>query len=142
MELDELPGQPAGYQGRILQYLSFRKARESLQREEDGLKKVVTDDLVAEGEEDDKGNFFLYLDAPVEGVRGVKRERRISQVMDEDAVLAIIKAHGLEDSCIEHVPVINEDALLAANYRGEITDDEMKSVYSPKESWAFVLVKE
>lgn len=126
----------------IKQYLQFRKGREGLQKNEDFVKKSLMEVLTYEAESDEKGNSFIYLPEPMDGVEAVKRERRVSQVLDEDAALALVTKYGLEESCLETVTVLNEDGLLAANFAGIIPDDEIADLYSEKETYAFILVKE
>lgn len=126
----------------IKQYLQFRKGREGLQKNEDTIKKSLMDLLAEEGSPDDKGNRFFELDEPIDGIKGVKRERRVSQVMDDEHALGLIKKYGLEDTCLETITVINEDGLLAANFAGLIPDSEVSTLYTEKESFAFILVKD
>ncbi len=38
--------------------------------------------------------------------------------------------------------VLNEDGLLAANFDGTIPDEEMKALYTEKETFALVLLKD
>lgn len=126
----------------IKQYLQFRKGREGLQKNEDSIKKSLMDLLAEEGSPDDKGNRFFDLSEPIDGIKGVKRERRVSQVMNDEYALEIIKKYGLEDTCLETITVINEDGLLAANFAGLIPDSEVSALYTEKESFAFILVKD
>ena len=98
--------------------------------------------LEESGEADDKGNRFYHFPEPVDGVQGVKRERRLSQSLDEDAAMELIEKHNLQNSCLENIVVLNEDGLLAANFDGIISDKEMASLYDEKESFAFILVKD
>lgn len=126
----------------VQQYLTFRAARERFAKNEDTFKKSLMESLAESGDPDEKGNRFFTLEAPIEGVSGVKRERRVSQVLDEEAAVALVKKYGLEKDCLETIQVLDEDALLAANFAGQIPDDEMQALYSQKESFAFVLVKE
>lgn len=128
--------------GLLQQYLTFRKARERFAKNEDRFKKVIMEALDAQGQPDDKGNRFYHLDTPLDGVAGVKRERRLSQILDEDAALEVIDRYKLHESCLETIQVINEEALLAANFSGVIPDKEMQDIYQQKETFAFVLVKD
>lgn len=123
------------------QYLQFRKGREQLQKNEDTLKKALLETL-SEEETDSSGHSYLRFPEPVDGVEGFKRERRVSQIMDEDLAMKMITAYGLEDTCLETVQIINEDGLLAANFSGIIPDEAMQDLYIETESYAFVLLKE
>jgi hypothetical protein len=126
----------------IYQYLHFRRGRERFQKNEDGLKKNLLTYLSDHGEKDDRGSTVYRIGEPADDVTGVKRERRVSQVMDEEYALELIKKHNLEDVCLETITVINEDGILAANFSGILSDVEISRLYSEKETYAFVLLKD
>jgi hypothetical protein len=124
----------------VTRYLEYRKGRESLEAVEGQAKKNLLRFLAEECQADDKGNSVFQLPSPIGEVSAIKRERRLSQRLDEDAALKAIEEFGLSE-CLETVLVVNEDALLAANYAGRLPDDVVAGLYSEKESFAFVLVK-
>lgn len=127
----------------IREHLTFRKARENFAKKEDQTKKALMEFLTSEGEEDEKGSRYFHIpEGEVEGLSAIKREKRVSQILDTDAAMALVKEKGLEETCIETVEVLNEDALLAAAFNDLLTDDEVKALYEDKESFAFILVKE
>jgi hypothetical protein len=126
----------------IHHYLQFRHGRERLQKNEDTAKKHLMTYLAEQGEVDDRGSSYFELEEPIDNVTGVKRERRVSQILDEDVAMEIVAKYGLEDSCLETITVLNEDGLLAANFAGVIPDEEVKRLYSEKETFAFILMKE
>lgn len=123
-------------------YLDYRTGRENLERVEGDAKKRLMVWLNDNGELDDKGSRTFTLPVPVGDVLAIKRERRVSQSLNEDAAFDLIKKYDLSDSCLEIVYVVNEDALLAANFAGKIPDDEIAALYSEKESFAFVLSRD
>lgn len=100
--------------------------------------KKQRDDMIAYVEKrgivDDKGNAWIEA----EGLGRVKRERRVSNVFDVDAAMEYLTSHGgdLYDQCVEMVPVVNEDALLAAIYEETIPDDVASTWYTEKETFA------
>lgn len=126
----------------IEQYLQFRRGRERFQKNEDILKKDLMLFLTANGEQDGRGGAVFMLEDPIDEVAGIKRERRVSQILDEEAALELVTKYKLEDSCLETITVLNEDGLLAANFAGVVPDEEIKALYTQKETFAFVLVKE
>lgn len=145
--MTEVPGAPiSDAPGNLLalgmQYLSYRHGRESLQKQEDTVKKDLMAGLAEHGQPDDHGHRFYYFPSGIGEVQGVKRERRVSQVMDEDVAMNLVEKYGLQDSCLETITVLNEEGLLAANFKGTISDEEMQEVYSQKETFALILVKE
>lgn len=142
---EELPNNnqsSAGLENLTYNYLKYRSGRESLLKLENNLKSELLAVLSEAGEEDDKGNRFYYLGGTIEDIQGVKRERRVSRTLDEDKTLEVIKKYGLENECLETITVINEDAILAANFDGKISDEEMASLYTEKETFALILVKD
>lgn len=123
-------------------YMDYRKGRESLEKVEGDAKKRLLIWLHDHGEVDEKGSSTFTLPVPIDDVLGIKRERRVSQSLNEDAAFDLIEKYDLRDSCLETVYVINEDALLAANFAGKIPDEEIAALYSERESFAFVLQRE
>lgn len=126
----------------IEQYLQFRRGRERFQKNEDILKKDLMLFLTANGEQDGKGGAVYTMEDPIDEVTGIKRERRVSQILDEEAAMELVLKYGLESSCLETITVLNEDGLLAANFAGVVPDEEIKALYTQKETFAFVLIKE
>lgn len=122
------------------QYLQFRKGREQFQKNEDSLKKSLME--MMSGKEDEQGHAYFRFPEAVEGVGGFKKERRVSQIMDEDLAMKMITHYGLEESCLTTITVIDEDGLLAANFSGVIPDEAMQDLYIEKVSHAFVMLKE
>lgn len=126
-------------------YMSYRKLREDIQKQEDTVKKALMSELADHGEPDDKGNrFFNFQPGQVPGLEAIKRERRVSQIMDPDAAMKLIEKLELQETCLETITevVINEEALLAANFAGTLSDEDLATIYTSKESFAFVQVKE
>jgi hypothetical protein len=126
----------------IEQYIGFRRGKERLQKNEDILKKDLMNFLADIKEKDDRGSSFYKLEDPIDDVVGIKRERRVSQNLDEEAALELVAKYGLESSCLETITVLNEDGLLAANFAGVVPDNEIQALYSERESFAFIVLKE
>lgn len=125
----------------VREYLVVREQREKLAKDENKRKAGLMEALSALPT-DDRGHVIHELPAPVGPVTGVQRQRRVSVSMDEDAAMALVHKYGLQDRCLETVQVLNEDALLAANFEGLIPDADIKALYSESESFALVLIKE
>ena len=135
-------------------YLGNRSLRERSEFHEGALKKELMLHLEKEGVLEGDGHRVIELDEPEEyfavkngkpepkQVTGIKRQRRVSTPINEDKMLALLKEKGLLDQCTEVVVVLNEDAILAANYAEQISDEELAECYDEKESFAFYLVTE
>lgn len=87
----------------------------------------------AEGIEDDSGNRWFETDA-----FRAKRERRVSQQFDSETAMAWLVEQGgdIHERCVEMVPMIDEDSLLAAIFDESIPEDVAESWYTEKESFA------
>lgn len=133
-----------------LEWARTRVLRESSQKREDEYKKMLMTFLEAEGDVAEGGHRTYLFDQPIENtglktaptIIGIKRERREVSSLDEDRVMALLAKKDLVARCTAQVTVINEDALLAANFDGTITDKELASLYTKNESFAFVPIKQ
>lgn len=123
-------------------YMQSRRMREEMAAQEGRYKKLVMEQLSEFPDDDDRGHKTYTFPEPIGGVSGLIRQKRVSQAMDEVAAMALIKKLGLEDECLTTIVVVDEDALLAANYEGRIDDDDLKALYTTSESYALVTVKE
>ena len=135
-------------------YLGNRSLRERSEYHEGNLKKELMSHLETEGKPEGEGHLVIELDEPEQYfavkagqpqpklVTGIKRQKRVSQSLNEDRTMALLKEKGLLDQCTEVVIVLNEDAILAANYDESITDDELADLYDESESFAFYLITE
>ena len=145
---------PGDFLHTLRDYLGNRSLRERSEYHEGKLKKELMVTLEHEGELQEGGHRVIELDEPEEffavkegnpipkHVTGIKRQRRGSQSLNEDRTMALLKEKGLLDQCTEVVIVLNEDAILAANYSEQITDDELAELYDESETFAFYLITE
>jgi len=145
---------PGEFLSTLRDYLGNRSLRERSEYQEGKLKKDLMSHLEREGELQDGGHRVIELDEPEEffavkngvpqpkHVTGIKRQRRSSQSLNEERTMVLLKEKGLLDQCTEVIVVLNEDAILAANYGEQITDDELAELYDESETFAFYLVTE
>ena len=75
-------------------------------------------------------------------VIGIKRQRRESTVLNAERVMKLLEDKDMVADCTTTEVVLNEDAVLAANFEGRITDEEMASLWDTSETFAFYLVEE
>lgn len=127
-------------------YLQNRSMRERSEREEGVIKKLLMGHLETHSDTldlDDPLPFVSYAKgAPTtKTISGAKRTARRSKVLDEDTVMAFLKKKGLIDQCTQTIRVVDEDAILAANFEGQITDKELATLYEEKITYAFNLVE-
>jgi hypothetical protein len=95
------------------------------------------------GEVDEKGSKFWKLPAPME-VNGqtfteIKREKRTSIGLDEDAVDTLVNSKGVRDRVFKEVTttVLDQDELYVLNQEGVISDEELDALFTEKISYAF-----
>jgi len=129
-------------------YIINRMARERAEKEEGRDKKELMTILERQGEKSEEGHRSLPLPEPhpyvtaageEKSVIGIQRQRRVTQALDAEAAEKLLRKKGLWDDCTETIQVLNEDAILAANYEGKITDKELETLYGELENFAFYL---
>ena len=121
---------------------AFIKAQlEFLEKEQKTLRTQLFEVLDAEGQEDDKGNIIIELPSDIDGVSSLVKQRRVSRKIDEDKAAEIIAEHGLEETLYKTIRVVDEDALMAALYEDDLTEEEVDQMYPPTVTWALVLKK-
>ena len=98
----------------------------------------------------------LLLNEPIEfvtykGQKGVKKTvfgiqrqfRKGSLTLNEDRTMAYLRKRKLVDACTVTQIVINEDAILALNFEGDVSDEDLKKLYDEgAPTYAFYLVTE
>lgn len=139
----------------VSDYLLNRSTRERAEFHEGRAKAHFLEILAESGELQEGGHRILRLNEPQifytykggkpteKTIIGIQRqERKGTSVLNEDRTLAFLQKRGLLERCTEMVRVINEDAILAANFDETITDKDLKSLYdqSPP-TYAFYLVE-
>lgn len=143
-----------GYFRRLLEeQLKSRKLRETAQAEEDRYKRQILDTL--ESTEDDfveitdEGHRVVTWADPIADARGqitgVRRTRRVARTLNVERAEALLASHKnkakLKAKCYETVVVFSEDGVLAANFEGLLTDEELASLYDEKVTYAMDLIK-
>lgn len=101
---------------------------------------ALLDILQQEGEQDDKGSFWMQFgDDPVEGrVKSIKAERRVTKILDTEAAEEFLKGKKLYSQCVETVTQLSEEKILGFWYEGKITDEELDQIYLINETFAFI----
>lgn len=143
--------------GPVTEYLANRSMRERSAYHEDQLKRNLMEILAAVGVPDgDEGHRKLPLEEPqifttYKGgkakqttIVGIQRQQRKGSMhLNEERTMAYLTKRKLLPSCTTTVTVINEDAILAANFEGTIPDDDLKALYDESDpTYAFYLIEE
>ena len=138
----------------VEEYLQNRSMRERSEYHEGTLKKDLLTLLDTAGDPVEPHKKVLELDAPLPYVQyksgkpvpkkvvGIERRERVSNRLDEDKVLKLLEKKGLTQECTQTITVVDEDALVAANYAGKITDKELAALYEEHITPAFYLTED
>jgi hypothetical protein len=142
----------------VQEYLLNRSMRERSSYHETTIKATLMDILAAVGVPDgEEGEHRkLLLEQPLEfttykagkakvtTIKGIQRQtRKGSMHLNEDRTMAYLTKRKLLPTCTTTVTVINEDAILAANFEGTIPDDDLKALYDESDpAYAFYLIEE
>jgi hypothetical protein len=133
-EQDDLVNQTKEY--------AFIKAQlEYLEKQQKELREKLFEALDGLGEPDDKGNVVLELPQEVDGYVSVIKQKRVSRKVDELVADEIIIEKSMEDTLYKTIRVVDEDALMAALYNDELTEEEIDRMYPQKITWALILSK-
>lgn len=117
------------------QYLALKEQISFLQDRQKEIKTRLSDAVKDLGEVDGRGHITLELDGGIK----ITNQRRESRTLNEDLAKDLLKEKGIYEECIETVEVIKEDAIMAAVYKGQLTEDEVDSMFPTKVTYAFLL---
>ena len=123
------------------QYAFFKKQVEYFQEQMKSIREELFTHIEENGETDDKGNIIFELPQEIEGFTSITKQRRVTRKIDEDIAFDIIDEKGLRDKLIKVAEVIDEDALMAALYSDELTEEEIDEMYPQNVVWALVMNK-
>lgn len=105
---------------------------------ESEIKDRLKDAVEARGYEDNEGHFWFELPEEIDGFTKLKKEKRSREVLNQERAMELVKAKGLEKKCIKMVPQLDLDALAAARWEKQISDEEFKALIDQTTTWAFV----
>lgn len=133
---------------KAIAFLTLTGEAKSANEKAGTLKKEMMDALQVAGEPDEKGHRYLYFKNPIKVggkfFSGVKRERRVSTLFDEDAAERILSEKGLlsEVQQVVTTTVLDQDKIYVLNQEGAISDEELDQMFSENETFAFKPVSE
>ena len=91
------------------------------------------------GEPDDRGHVVVEVNDDITGIKKVINQRKVSKSLDMDVAEEVLKEKGLHDRCVMLVPVLDEEAIMAAYYEGLVTEEDIDKMFPAKVTWALVL---
>ena len=122
-------------------YAFVKEQLEYWEKQQKELKAKLFERIDSEGEEDSSGNVVIELPEDINGVVAVVKQRRVSRKINETRAEEIIAEHGMEDTLYKTIRVVDEDALMAALYNDDLTEEEVEEMYPANVVWALVMKK-
>lgn len=123
----------------VQQYVALKDQIALLTARQTEIKKRLQKAVVEHGEVDGRGHQVLEVNDPVSGVVNITNQRRVSKSLDMDVAEQILTEHEIIEECLEFVPTLNEEAIMAAFYKGTLTEDEIDRMFPAKVSYAFII---
>jgi urease gamma subunit len=105
------------------------------------IKERLRDGLKELGEVDDRGHLVVEVNDELTGIKKVVNQRKVSKSLDMSVAEEVLKEKGLHDRCVMMVPVLDEEAIMAAYYEGLVTEEDIDKMFPAKVSWALVMSK-
>jgi hypothetical protein len=105
------------------------------------IKEKLRDGLKELGEVDDRGHLVVEVNDDLTGIKKVVNQRKVSKSLDMSVAEEVLKEKGLHDRCVMMVPVLDEEAIMAAYYEGLVTEEDIDRMFPAKVSWALVMSK-
>lgn len=137
--------------GLVAEYLAHRSASERFGWLESRLKAQLKEILDAQGRAEGDTKKVLDLEEPLpytqtkngrairKNITGIELVTRTMTPLNPERAMELVAAKGLLEECTETVVMVNEDAILAANFDGRISDEELKTLYDETSNVAFFL---
>jgi hypothetical protein len=123
------------------QYSFVKQQLEYWETQQKELKTKLFEQLDANGEPDSSGNIVIELPEEIDGAVAVVKQRRVSRKINEERAFELIEEKGLREQLIITKEIVDEDALMAALYSDELTEEEIEEMYPQQIIWALVLKK-
>lgn len=130
----------------FMQYLWLQEDIKNLQDQASKIKKTLIEHAETHGEVDDKGHqiFGLPKSLQMDGKSyvGFMRQRRVSQVFNEDRAEELCQSKGFEEETYLSTETYVDQEKITRLYADDLlTDEEFQSLIDTNETWAFVPVK-
>jgi hypothetical protein len=118
----------------VQQYLALKKEADLLSDRTTEIKKRLTADVEAYGEENDRGHIVLDVENAV-----LTKQRKVTKNLDMDVAEQMLKKRGIYDRCVKMEPVLQENEILACVYTGELSEEDIDIMFPAKVSYAFLV---
>ena len=132
---------PNDFSAQAKQYSFLKSQIDYLEKQRKDLHSLIMEKVDEGGIPDDKGNIVLDLPTEIDGYIAFEKQRRVSRKIDEIVAEEIITEKGLEDKLYKTIRVVDEDALMAAMWNDELTEEEVDNMYPQNVTWALIMKK-
>ena len=123
----------------IQQFIVIRDEVSNLNKRQSEIKKRLQEAVTEFGEEDGRGHIVLEINDESTGVKTITNQKRVSKSLDMDAAEKLLEEKNLLEECVKQVPVLDEDAIMAAYYEGKLTEQDIDTMFPAKVTYAFVI---
>ena len=120
----------------VQQYLSLKQEMKLMAEREAEIKKRLIYAVEDLGEINGSGHVVLEI-----GGVTLTKQRKTSNPLDAEVAERIITEKGLKETCMPDKPTLDSEAIMAALYKKELTEEDIELMLPTKVSYAF-LVKE
>lgn len=117
------------------QYKSLKDEVKFLQDRMSEIKERLNEAVKELGEVDGRGHITLELDDDIK----VVNQRKVSKVLDSETAMKILTEKNLLDDCAPLVRQVDQDAVMAAVYKGQLTEDEVDVMFPAKVTYALIV---
>jgi hypothetical protein len=117
------------------QYIALKDQIKFLSDRQSEIKKRLNEAVQELGEVDGRGHITLELDEDIK----ITNQRRVSKTLNMDVANQLLEERGIKEDCIIMIPTVSEDAIMAAFYKGQLSEEDIDSMFPAKVSYAFVL---
>lgn len=117
------------------QYLALKEQIKFLSDRQSEIKKRLNEAVQELGEVDGRGHITLELDEDIK----ITNQRRVSKSLNMDTADKLLEERGIKEDCIIMIPTVSEDAIMAAFYKGQLSEEDIDAMFPAKVSYAFVL---
>lgn len=121
-------------QKELAQFLSLREQIKLLTERETELKLRLKDAAQKLGEVDSKGHVVLQV-----GDTKLTNQRKVSNQLNAEVAEKIITEKGLLEDCMPFVRKLDQDAIMAALYKDQLTEEDIKQMFPEKITYAFLV---
>lgn len=119
----------------ITQYKALKEQIKLLESRQTQIKTRLVEALKAYGEEDLKGHLVLDLGDDLKATY----QKKVSESINNDRAVELVKSKGLEKECIVQVPTLDQDALMAQYYKGTVSEEDIDSIKDSKVIYALIV---